>query len=515
MRKEWILLLPAVVLVAGCLLGAGLFQRTMVVYAQGGGWSEPICLSTNTPSSWFPDVAVDSEGRVHVVWDSGYPPQGPNDPGTGTTMYSVRRDGEWSEPNDIALHLVTGVSRPALAVDGADRLHLALRGGGVRYMQASAAEAWSAQAWSASHRVSGLNLTYTPDLIVDRQGRVHVVWEEWVPVELSPEEVFLLQRSLYLADVFYRRSDDGGEFWRPAVNLSRTPNVGSGRVNIAPDREGGVHVGWDEGWDRNAQEGDPRGVAYAYSLDGGEMWSDPMVFSSTVDAYAQMTVGTDVADGVLLVWRTLASNRLLYAWSTDRGKTFTEPQPIPRLYARPWVSPFDAYDMATDGVGNVHLVAVGASTVPTAATPLALYHTAWTGEEWTRPEVIAWYPGPENPEYPRIAVEGGSRLHVVWFTRPEGVSSTGVQVWYSGRDLGLEVIPEPTWTPTPMPVPPPPTSTPSPLPPVPTPMPESFVPSPVISLYTEDDELAILGAAVLPVLVLIAVFGGFLLSRRR
>jgi len=513
-RKEWVLLLPAVVLVVGCLLVVGLFRGT-VVYAQGGGWSEPVRLSTNTPSSWFPDVAVDSQGRVHVVWDSGYPPQGPDDPGTGTTMYAVRRDGEWSEPNDIALHLPTGVSRPAIAVDGVDRLHMVLRGGGVRYTQASAAEAWSARAWSTPHRVSGLNLTYTPDLVVDDRGRIHVVWEEWVPVELSPEEIFLQQRSPYLADVFYRYSDDGGRLWSPAVNLSRTPNVGSGRVDIALDGEGGVHVGWDEGWDRNSLEGDPDAVVYARSLDGGDGWSEPVVFSSTADAYAQMTVGTDGSTGVLLVWRTFLSNRLVYAWSADRGATFSDPRPIPSVFARPWVSPFDAYDMAADGVGNIHLVAVGSSTVPTPTSPLALYHLTWNGEEWTYPEVIAWYPGPENPEWPRIAVEGGRRLHVVWFTRPEGVVSVGVQVWYSERDLGLEVTPEPTWTPTPTSTPLPPSPSPPPPPSTPTPMPETFTPSPVASLYTEDDELILLGVAVLPVLLLVAVFGGVILGRRR
>jgi hypothetical protein len=363
--------------------------------------------------------------------------------------------------------------------------------------------------------VSGLNLTYIPDVAVDEQGRVHVAWAEWVPVDLSPEEIFLQQRSPYLADIFYRRSPDGGKRWEPAVNLSKTSNVGSARVHIALDRKGGVHVAWDEGWDRNSLEGDPEAVAYARSLDGGETWSEPLVFTSPVDAYAQMTVETDAAEGVLLVWRTLVSNRLLYAWSTDRGATFSTPRPIPGVYARWWMSPFDAYDMATDGVGNIHLVAVGSSTVPTPTSPLALYHLTWDGEEWAYPEVIAWYPGPENPEYPRIAVEGGRRLHVVWFTRPEGIASAGVQVWYSERDLGLEVTPEPTWTPTATPAPPSPTPSPLPPPPLPTPMPEAIAPSPVLSLYTENDEVMLLGMALLPVLLLVAVFGGVILGRRR
>lgn len=509
-----LLLLVALLLAVGFLLWAGLPCRPDVL-AQGVGWSEPLWLSTNTPGSWFPDVAADSQGRVHVVWDSGYPPEGPEDPGIGATMYAVRRDGDWSEPNDIALHLPTAVSRPAITVDGADRLHLVRRGGGVRYMQALAAEAWSAPAWSTSRRVSGLNLAYTPDLVVDDRGVIHVVWEEWVPVELSPEEIFLQQRSPYLADIFYRRSEDGGRHWDPLVNLSRTPNVGSGRVSIALGGVGGIHVGWDEGWDRNSLEGEPRAVAYARSLDAGTTWSDPLVFTHTVDAYAQMTVGTDRASGVLLVWRTLASNRLLYAWSTDEGETFTDPQPLPLLYARPWVSPFDAYDMATDAEGNIHLVAVAASTVPTPTTPLAVYHISWDGETWAFPDVIALYPGPENPEYPRVAVEGGSRLHVVWFTRPEGVSSVGVQVWYSERDLGIEVTPAPTWTPTVTPLPPTPQPSPTPLSPTPTIAPEEDASSMVAPLYTESDELTVLGIAVLPVLLLVVGLSGVLLSRRR
>ncbi|HHS97276.1 MAG TPA: exo-alpha-sialidase [Chloroflexi bacterium] len=515
MKERWLVFVVVVTSLAVGVLSLNTVLGSAPVHAQGNGWSDPVWLSTNTPSSWFPDVAADSQGRVHVVWDSAYPPKGPDDSGVGTTMYAVRRDGEWSEPNDIATHLPSGVSRPALAVDGMDRLHMVLRGGGVRYTQAPAADAWSAQAWWPSHRVSGLNTTYTPDLVVDGKGMVHVVWEEWVPVELSPEEIFLQRRSPYLADVFYRRSPDGGRHWDPPVNLSNTPNVGSGRVHIALDGGGGIHVGWDEGWDRTSLEGEPEAVAYVHSLDGGTTWSEPLIFTETTDTYAQMTVETNGTDGVLLVWRTLTSNRLLYAWSADRGVTFSDPRPIPGIFARPWISPFDAYDMATDGSGNIHLVAVGASAVPTPTTPLALYHLAWNGERWSYPEIVAWYPGPENPEWPRIAVEGGRRLHVVWFTRPEGVSSEGVQVWYSERDLGLEITPAPTWTPTATPP-----SPPSPTPPpglhaiTPTPMPETFAPSPVESLYTEMDDLQRLGIALLPVVGLLVAVGVVLLRRR-
>lgn len=481
-----------------------------------GGWSTPVHISTTTPSSWFADVVVDSRGEVHVVWDSGYPPQRLEDPGQGLTLYATRRDGVWSTPNDVALHLYTAVSRPALAVDGADRLHMLYRRDGVRYTQAAAEEAESARAWRASHRVSGLRLTYAPDLAVDREGVIHAVWTEWVPVERDPWEVFVSESSPYLSEVFYRRSEDGGQTWSETVNLSRTPNVGSARVHLALDGQGGIHVSWDEGWDRNSMEGQPETGTYAHSLDGGMTWSTSHSFSTPLSDNAQTTVGTDGEQGVLLVWRSVSGSQLYYAWSADRGGTWSEPQPVPGIFARPWISPFDAYDMVTDGEGHIHLVGVGAPEEPGPGLPfLAVYHLVWDGETWSRPEIVTRYPGPENPEYPRIAIGGGTHLHVVWFVRQEGVSSTGLQVWYSERDLGLEEIsPLPTWTPMALP-------SPSPTPPVsiaPSPTPLPFVTSPFVpvsGLYSEWDELMTLGVALLPTFVLIVVAGVWLRRRKK
>lgn len=37
-------------------------------FAQEGSWSEPINISNTPNSSWFPDLAVDSQANVHVIW---------------------------------------------------------------------------------------------------------------------------------------------------------------------------------------------------------------------------------------------------------------------------------------------------------------------------------------------------------------------------------------------------------------------------------------------------------------
>ncbi len=481
--------------------------------AQQGGWSEPVQISPPDINGWFADPAVDSEGRVHVVWDALYPPTSALGESQGVTLYAVRENGRWSRPNDIEVHDPSAVARPAIVCDGADRLHLLFRQNrAVYYTHADAEIAWSVQSWSTPHRISGLLDTYIPDLLVGPDGTIHAFWAEWVPVTLSEEECFREHRQPYLADIFYRASHDGGEHWGKAIDLSNTPDVGSGRVSVAMDEFGGLHVGWDEGWDRVSLDGEPLRVAYAHSLDGGLTWSEPRIFSPTGETYAQMTVGTGEGGKVLLVWRELTGNRLLYVHSEDRGITWSEPQPIPGFYARRWRSPYDAYDMATDALGRIHLVAVGDTSPTTARSPESLYHLVWDGERWSEIEPIALYPGPANPEFPRITIEKGYRLHVVWFVRPEGVVTKGVKVWYAERTLDdVEPHPTPTWTPTPTATPRP-TLTPTPTPP-PSPTPsvasEGGLP-PGAELYTESDELRILLLSLLGVLAAIV---GMLLWR--
>jgi len=489
----------------------------------GGAGPDPVRLSPNidgAASAWFADVAVDSQGGVHVVWDGAMAPRGPSDPGTGFVFYTVRRDGKWLEPGDIALHLWTRTSRPSIAVDGADRLHLLFRDAPVYYMQALAADAWSVQAWGLRRQVSGSGNTYISDLAVDHEGVIHTVWSEWVPVELAQEEIFLQERSAYLADVFYRRSEDGGRTWGRTTNLSQTPNVGSGQVQIKADAVGGLHVAWIEGRDQHSGEGQPEAVWYLRSPDGGKTWSRAVTFREPNGDNSQVVVGLDSESGVLLAWRSLSFPRLHYTWSTDRGETWTVPHSVPEFYARRWGNPYDAYDMATDALGHIHLVAVGALERPArhVESPLGLYHLLWDGDRWSYPESIAWYPEPpESPEYPRLAVGQGRRLHVVWFVRPKGpFSQDDLQVWYGERALGLpEATPVPTWTPMAVPTSPMPALSPEPPLPTPAPQQDASARSLVENLYTEADELEMLGTAALAVLAVLVATGIARLSRRR
>jgi hypothetical protein len=107
--------------------------------------------------------------------------------------------------------------------------------------------------------------------------------------------------------------------------------------------------------------------------------------------------------------------------------------------------------MATDSAGRVHLIVVG---YPTGSDWMSLLHSVWDGRGWSAPSVITAAPpipdyaplvaraaegpaarpllSPPYPEYPRLAISRGNRLHLVWFGGDRlGIDREPLGVWYS------------------------------------------------------------------------------------
>jgi len=469
----------------------------------GDGWTEPMLLSTETYLPWFPDIAVDGDGRIHVVYDARDIPIGEGEAVPGI-MYTVYQDGVWSTPNDLHVGKTGNIFRPAIAVDRMGNIHLTCSG--KRYWRARVDTAYSAGAWY--RHVLDKGISYISDVAVDSRGTVHVAYERWVMLE---EPITRTSGSdvVGLADVFYRRSPDGGHTWSPLLNLSHSTYVGSHRVQLKVDAHDVIHVTWDEGWDKTSRYGEPREGVYVFSTGGGESWSEPTVFSQPESTNAQTAAASDDRGGVLVVWRATSVDNLFYAWSTDKGQTWSSPNEISGLYARSYNdTPFDAYDMATDSAGHIHLVAVGRMQLPANPAmhmPLGVYHLVWDGVSWSSLDPVAVYAQEEGfPEYPKIAISEGNRLHTVWFVRDQQFGGEHYRIFYSSSisDAPHQTpAPVPTVTPTPSPTPtslPHPTSTPLPTLAADTSQPPQ-------GLYTESDEVGRLVIALSPIVLLIVV----------
>jgi hypothetical protein len=260
---------------------------------------------------------------------------------------------------------------------------------------------------------------------------------------------------------------------------------------------------------------------YVYSPDGGKTWAEPTVFSSTLGVPQQITLGVGRDGDLVVVWRLPEQKESSYYYqtSTDNGITWSEPQSIPGVIAKPWETfSLDAYDAATDSAGNVHLLVLG--YLDSLEEDLGLMHLVWDGSEWSSPTVI--YSSSDPPEWPRIDIGAGNQVYATWFTRDEKHihdSDRGrYKVWVSSYQADA-----PLQTPVPILTPIPPltpeasdqialNSTAAPA--LAVPQDDSGLPS---GLYTENDEVGQLLLALSPITVIVLIIAALRLGwfRRR
>jgi len=382
------------------------------------------------------------------------------------------------------------------------------------------------QAWMSYTSSEALVGGAVTALIVDGEGTVWVGSETgvsrynghaWSSFELPPgfagQKVTAIAEDRQVnaicalcADIFYRHSTDGGKTWSAPVNLSNT-FAGSVKPQVHVGSGGNVYVTWEEGEDWYTHEGYPVGSMYATSPDGGNTWTEPVVFSSPQGAPQQITLGVGREGDLVVVWRLLKGDRFYYQHSTDNGVTWSEPQSIPSVIPKPWESfSLDAYHTTTDSAGHVHLLVLG--YLYSVGKELGLIHLVWNGSEWSAPVQI--YASIDPPEWPRVDVGAGNIVYATWFTRDARHiydSERGrYKIWVSSYQADA-----PPQTPVPVPTPAP-AVTPDPSEqdgaiPITTPTPVVVPDSPPLppDIFTETDDIARLMLALSPIAFVVLI----------
>ena len=413
-------------------------------------WSTPESLSTVDPrlGGWFPAVTADPYGGLHVVWQAGGESSGASASSTqegrriadraSWLMYRAWDGQAWSPPNAIAATFpADNALRSALASDRSGRLHLVFRGLDLanprletsegepqRYASVHVPDAGNAAAWAPTVALSQRTPAYFPDLTVDSRGVIHVVWTE------------LAGGAGY--GLYYRRSGDGGRTWSPPRAIETEQTVFRWRAQLRLGPGDSLHVVYEisDGGEPDSRES--VGFVYATSRDGGASWTRTAFvprlrggqFEPTVDGTRwrqQPAVAVDRRGQVVLVWRESGTNLIYFQVSGD-GQNWSEPRTIPGI-ARGLARPFDRYDLAPDSAGTLHLLAVG---YPQGSSAMSLLHSEWSGLTWSAQRTVRVAASAPFPEWPRLAVTQGNRLHAVWFggDKPD-IDRTPMGIWHS------------------------------------------------------------------------------------
>jgi hypothetical protein len=557
-------------------------SRPTSAIAQAGGWAAPTEVSGTTTSSWFPDIAVDADAGVHIIWASGVAHGEEQQNQVDLLLYRSLKHGQWSKTNDIVNPGTGGfASRGSLTTGRDGMLHLLVRSQlRIDYLHAPWDDAETVRSWSEARRINNQRTVYYDALAADSTGSLHAFWNESMledPKKPSKE-------CPGCSDLFYRRTSDGGKTWSSPINLSQSPD-GSAKPQVKIGKDNEIHVVWDEGRDTIVGKGDPIATMYRRSRDGGVTWDSPVRFTlppytppktgeeqpePKPDAPQQIALGLFQNQTPIVVYRSTAGDGLFYQVSEDKGATWSKQTRLPGVVSRDLNdTPWDAYTMATDGAGNVHLIVVGSlpgDGDPSLQLPPSdqrnrprLLHLVWNGQAWSAPEVVATesrYPGwsasvmakcdtidpysaqartdaakaalsacrdiERYPEWPRAVIGAGNQLHLTWFTRTASdlhdSDHSKYQVWYSVKQLDAPAIaPLPLFTPVPTALPQVATAT--PVPPTATPLPASILNAPLVdgSAAWEGPGIAMMALAALPAIGLLGLIVGMraLWVRRR
>jgi len=293
----------------------------------GTSWSANQRLTWTSNDSFTPDIAADSLGGVHVVWND-------YSSGNAEVYYKRSTDGgaSWL-PSQRLTWTSTADEFPAIAVDGVDRIHVIWDDYAPGYSDIYYRRSLTGgSSWAAAQRLTWTSSWSSgPAIACTPSGHLHVVWYDYTPGN---------------DEIYYIAGSNGGTTWSSPRRL--TWNSGSSDYPaIAAHASGLLHVVW---WDKTPG---PAEIYYKNSPDGGASWTSTKRLTWTPGASYRPAIKLGFSGQLHLVWDDLSvsNGEIFYKKSTDEGATWGSTQ------RRTWNSGLsNSPAIAFDSSGDLHVV---------------------------------------------------------------------------------------------------------------------------------------------------------------
>lgn len=250
----------------------------------------------------------------------------------------------------------------------------------------------------------------------------------WLPrvVIAPPLDVFVLWEEIVFSggshggEIFFARSNDGGETFSPPINLSRT-TAGAGKGRLTEERwdngsldllrgpQGGLYVAFTE------YEG---ALRFCRSLDGGVSFSEPLHVAGDDDEPARapsLAVGRDGA--IHLAWTVGEDPRadIRIATSADGGVNFGAARRVHESQEHS-----DAPKLVVDDEGVLHLVYASREGGMGGRAEVRYTRRGPGQDGFEPPRTIGPRSDRVGASYPALAVDANRRVFVAWEHLPAG-----------------------------------------------------------------------------------------------
>jgi hypothetical protein len=294
----------------------------------GATWSAIKRLTWTPGNSSRPDISIDSNDNIHVVWDDGTP-------GYSEIYYKRSTDGGETWTADRRLTWTPDWSdNPALAIDSTDDIHLVWQD----YTPGFFPEIYHKRTtdggttWSTTKRITWTaGFSFDPALAIDSTDALNVFWEDYTPG---------------FSEIYHKKTTDGGTTWSTTKRITWTAGD-SFDPAPATDSTDALHLVWYDDTPGNLE------VHYKKTIDGGATWSvtERMTWTSGNSQHPVMAI--DSTDAVHVVWDddTPGDDEIYYKKSTNGGTTWSTVQ---RLTWKSGSSRCPA--LAIDSNDTIHIV---------------------------------------------------------------------------------------------------------------------------------------------------------------
>jgi len=356
------------------IIAFGVFLLIQPINAQI--WTAAKKLTSNSGASYNPDIAVDSNDHIHLVWED-------NTPGNPEIYYKNSTDGGTSWITKRLTYNSDGSYVPTIAVDASDHIHVVWEDytpGTSEIFYKKSTD--GGKNWTTKRLTWNSGYSSRPVLAIDSNSHIHMVWEDGsTPVK---------------SEIFYKRSTDGGVNW---TTMRLTYNSGwSGAPTLAIDSSNHIYVVWHDDSPGNQE------IYYKRSTDGGTSWTTKRLTWTSGGSYKPNIFVTSNKGHIHVVWEddTPGNFEIYYKKSTDGGATWT----TKRLT---WTS-VDSLnpEITVDFKDHIHVVWED-------DTPgnFEIYRKKSTdgGATWIL-ERLTWLNG--DSKLAAIAVDSNNYFHVVW-----------------------------------------------------------------------------------------------------
>ncbi len=293
----------------------------------GTTWSAARRLTWTSGGSMSPAIAVDPDGRVHMLWNDATS-------GNDEIYYTKSADGGDTWATKKRLTWTSGGStNPAIAVDSSGHLHAVWHDNTPANFEIYYKRSTDCGAtWTTGKRLTWtLGDSVSPAVVADSSGTIHLVWEDRTPGNY---------------EIYYKKSTDGGTTW--TTNKRLTWNAGWSQFPaIQVDSSDRLHVVWDDGTTGNFE------IYYKKSSNGGSTWTASRRLSWNSGYSYSPSICVDAAAALHIVWHdnTNGDFELCYKKSTDGGTSWTTVQ---RITSNSGFSGWAA--IASDASANLHVV---------------------------------------------------------------------------------------------------------------------------------------------------------------